>query len=294
MVFDIIISSICSLFGLYFEIFDIVDNPIFTTKQTRLQTFLTAFFNIFIISFLPYGCFPSEFSILSDVYITSKDPLLNLRKLGIARGWIIFCLLSGFILEKLLQFIYEYFSSHYYQPVNTMIRNCENGPCLNLISSNIISYFAFPLAFLLLSFTIFLTYGILGFQGVAFAMLGLISNFIPSFCVFCIGSLSSNSYKLGNLTRVSQKSLERLYAISWAAKNYCSHLYAIIYGLLILGGIASIGAIVGFLNNSNLIKFKALQIFGIILGFSWGYFLNGLILTGVQNVSKLSVITILN
>lgn len=290
VVFNIIISYFSSLFGVYFEIFDIADSPVFATKQARLQVCVTAFFDIFIISFLPFGCFPEKFSILTTEYHTTKGPLANLTKENISFGWIIFCLFAGFLLEKLLLIIFEYFSSHYYSPVSNMIKKCENGPCLNLMSSNILSYFAYPLAFLFFSFTIFLCYGILGFQGLGFTLLGLISNIIPSYCIFSMGSLSSVSCKLGNLTRISQTSIERLYNISWASKNWCTHLFAILYGILILGGLAGCGAIFGFLNNENLIKIKSLQIFGAITGFVWCYFFNGLILSGVQSISQSAVI----
>lgn len=290
VVFNLIISYFSSLFGVYFEIFDIVDSPVFATKQARFQVCLTAFFEIFIISFVPFGCFSEKFSILTAEYHTSKEPLTNLTKENISFGWIIFCLFAGYLLEKALLVIFEYFSSHYYSPVNNMIKKCENGPCLNLISSNVLSYFAYPLAFLFISFTIFLCYGVLGFQGVGFALLGLISNIIPCYCVFSLGSLCSVSFKLGNLIRISQNSAERLYNISWASKNWCTHLYAILYGILILGGLAGCGAIFGFLNNENLIKVKTLQIFGAITGFVWCYFLNGFILSGVQSISQSAVL----
>ena len=266
----------------------VIDNAIYTTKQTRLKTFITYFLNIFVVTFLPYDCFSGEFSMLGDDFETTKEPLLNLRKTGIARGWIIFCLLSGYLLEKILSFIFEYFSSHH-QPAISLLRVCENGPCLNMVSSNVLSYLTYPLAVLFISFTIFLNYGILGFMGVGFALLGLTSNLIPSFCICCVGALSTSSYKLGNLVRVSTVSIDRLFNISWASKNYCSHLFAIIYGVLIFGGIASLGALVGFLNNANLIKFKTLQIFGLIVGFSFSYLLNGIIIAGVQYISQLSV-----
>jgi len=287
--FNIIVSYISSFFGIYFELFEITDNTIFTTKQTRLQIFLTSFLNILIISFLPYGCFTSEFSLLTDDFDTSKEPLLNLRKIGIARGWIIFCLLEGFLLEKFLIFIFEYFSSHNYAPVNSLIKVCENGPCLNLISSNILSYMIYPFTFVIISFTIFLTYGILGYQGVGFTLLGLISNLTPTVCICCLGALSGNSYKLGILAKVSQSTVQRLFNISWASKNYCSHLFAMIYGVMILGGLAAIGAFLGFLNNENLIKLKSLQIFGLGVGFSFAYLINGILVSGVQYISQYSV-----
>lgn len=275
--------------GIYFEIFEISDSIAFTTKQARFQIFFTSFLNVFIISFLPYGCYVDNFSILTEGYQTSKDPLFNLRKIGIARGWIIFCLLIGFLLEKILDFIFEYFSSHYNQPVSDLIRACENGPCLNLIASKIMIYLTYPTTFILVSSTIFLTYGILGFQGIGFALLGLISNFIPSLCICTLGALSTNSLKLGKLTKVSQKPIDRVFNISWSSKNYCSHLFAIVYGVMIFGGFATVGALIGFLNNANLIKFQALQIFGSTIGFSLAYCINGIIMSGVQIISRISV-----
>ena len=289
IVFNIIISYISSLFGIYFEIFEVTDSPFFTTKQTRLQTFLTAFLNIFIISFLPYGCFANDFSVLSSEFDTTKDPLLNLRKTGTARGWIIFCLLAGYFLEKIIVVIFEYFSSHYYNPVSSMIRVCETGPCLNLISSNILSYLIYPLTILFISFTIFLTYGILGYQGVGFAFLGVISNLIPSVCIFSVGSLSFNAYKLGNLIGASRAPIERVFNISWSARNHCSHLFAILYLSLILGGFAALGALLGFLNDAKLLELKSLQFFGLFFGFSYCYLLNGIIISGVQYITQNAV-----
>jgi len=290
VVFNIIISYICSLIGIYFEVFEVTDSPFFTTKQTRLQTFLTAFLNIFIISFLPYGCFVNDFSVLSTEFETTKPPLLNLRKTDTARGWIIFCLLAGYVLEKIMVMIFEYFSSHYYNPVSSLIRACENGPCLNLISANILSYLIYPLTILFISFTIFFTYGILGFQGVGFAVLGVISNVIPSVCIFSVGCLSANSYKLGNLVAASRVPVERVFNIAWSARNHCSHIYAMLYIVMILGGFAALGALLGFLNNANLIQLKSLQFFGLIVGFSFGYFLNGIIISSVQYVTQIAVI----
>lgn len=81
--------------------------------------------------------------------------------------------------------------------------------------------------------------------------------------------------------------VERMQVFAGTTRTYKSHLFGMIYGLVMVGALAGLGSIISFMeNNSNLPKFKDIQPFGIILGFCCPYFLNGVVMNRVKSVAE--------
>lgn len=58
---------------------------------------------------------------------------------GSIKNWeLALCFFIGNCVQLILTIITEYFTSHYYSPVRSLIKISEEGPFFNLISGNLI------------------------------------------------------------------------------------------------------------------------------------------------------------
>lgn len=207
------------------------------------------------------------------------------------KKYIFLCLFLGLLLEKILTLSFEYFSNNYLGDSLSLSDANRNKPGFNLIRTQIFNNFFFPLTLVIFGLFDFIGFKLFnGYFGIGILEIGLISNIIPIVSIFAVSSLANNSMIIVRLSKMVGNNVERMQVFAATARVFKSHLLAMIYGLVMVGAIAGFGSYVSFLeNSSSLPKFQNIQLFGIVIGFSFPYFLNGIVMNRVKSVAENSV-----
>ena len=198
----------------------------------------------------------------------------------------------GYMAEIVLLISSEFFTSHMYRPVRSLLDKSENGPCLNLFSTMIISLITYFIPIFAFFICFFVCYGVLGFLGIALCGLGLIGNIIPLFVINCISSFAEHALKLGKLSKIFQEEDYKknpLFNILWDSQNFLMHLRIVNFGGFFFGGFAMIGCIVSRAKVLDLLTLKTCQLTGLIFGSFVPFLLAGMILGMVQKLLQTNV-----
>ena len=198
----------------------------------------------------------------------------------------------GYMAEIILLVSSEVFTSHYYRPVRSLMDKSENGPCLNLFTTTIISMLTYFIPLFSFFICFFVSYGVLGFFGVSLCGVGLIANIIPLFAINCVSALSEHALKLGRLSRIYIEDEIRknpLYNINWSAQNFLMHIRICTFAGFFFGGFAMIGVCIGRCKIMDILSLKTLQLTGLIFGSFMPFVLAGILLAMVQKLLQSNV-----
>jgi Na+/H+-translocating membrane pyrophosphatase len=207
------------------------------------------------------------------------------------RKYLFLCIFLGLLLEKILTLSFEYFSNNYLNNSLSISDANRNKPGFNLIRTQIFNNFLFPSSLIIFEIFDFIGYKLFnGYFGIGILQIGLTSNIIPIVSIFAVSSLANNSMVIARLSKMLGNNVERMQVFASTARVFKSHLLSIMYGLVLVGAIAGFGSLISFLeNNSNLPKFKNIQLFGIFIGFSSPFFLNGILMNRVKSMAENAV-----
>lgn len=268
----------------YFEFIPFEESPKYSRNQSLLQIGITSILMLILVHQLSGHFFPEEFNFFLDVSedATKFKTLKNLEKKGAKNEIMTYCLLIGYLLDKLFIFFFEFLTSNNQLPTRSIIISCETGPCFNLIAANTLHALAYPLALIAVSFLIFIGYGLIGYFGIALMALGAISNIVIIFSINVVGSLGFNAARLNNFLKYNEFAREKVMNASWFPHNYRGMLRGSLFLSFFLICFALSGNFICYLNSFNLVILKSLQLFGLLLGFAMPSFLNGLILQATQ------------
>lgn len=83
----------------------------------------------------------------------------------------------GYLLSIIVMLYSEYFTSHFFKPVRSLVRIAEDGEFYNIISSNIYGSMTYIIPAFFISVVYLISHGLLHEFGVALAALGCLVNF---------------------------------------------------------------------------------------------------------------------
>lgn len=278
---------------LVYSCFNTAESITYCSHNFRVQFFLSHFCSVFFNIFLPLAIYENDFSVLYVDGNPLPNKVTNIQQPAeVSRGWMILCLFMGYITEIVLLFNSELFTSHFFRPVRSLLDKSENGPCLNLFSSAIISLITYliPLFFFFLSF--FVCYGTLGYLGLALCAMGLIGNLIPLFCINTLGSISENALKMAKLTKLLKEDFRKspLFITQWTSQNFTIHIRMCCFSGFFFVGMGLLGGLIGNCNIPDILSLKTLQLTGIIFGSLFPFLFMGIILGCIQKILQTNVI----
>ena len=208
-------------------------------------------------------------------------------------GYIVLCIFMGYMAEIILLIVSEFFTSHIYRPVRSLLDKSENGPCLNLFTTTIISMITFLVPIFCFFLCFFVSYGALGYFGLSICAVGLIANLIPVFAINCVASWAEQSIKLIRLSKLmveEEIKSNPLFNINWATQNFYMHIRIVTFGGFFIGGLALIGCYVGRpISKPDLLSFKTLQFLGLFFGSMVPFLLGGVLLAMIQKLLQSNV-----
>ena len=194
----------------------------------------------------------------------------------------------GYMAEIILLVTSEFFTSHMYRPVRSLLDKSENGPCLNLFTTTIISMISFLVPTFCFFLCFFVSYGALGYFGLSICAIGLVGNLIPLFIINCVASWAEQSLRLSRLSKLlveEEIKSNPLFNINWSTQNFLMHIRIVIFGGFFIGGLALIGCYVGRpIYKLDLLSFKTLQLSGLFFGSLIPFLLAGVLLAMVQKM----------
>lgn len=95
----------------------------------------------------------------------------------------------------------DYYTSNSHSPVKEMARTCSSGPAINIIYGLSVGYMSNTIPLIMIGITTFISIYLMGFLGVAFAALGILSTLPIGLAIDVYGPISDNA---GGIVEMSE------------------------------------------------------------------------------------------
>lgn len=103
------------------------------------------------------------------------------------------CILCGLWSGCFIGFITEYFTSHSYKPVREVAQSCETGAATNIIYGLALGMKSAIIPITLISFTVFVSFKLVGMYGVALSALGMLGTLCTCLAIDVYGPVCDNA-----------------------------------------------------------------------------------------------------
>jgi len=103
------------------------------------------------------------------------------------------CTLVGLWSGFIIGYITEYYTSHSYSPVRSVVEASKTGASTNIIYGLALGNISTIIPVIMLALTSFISFTLLGMYGVALAALGMLSNLSIALAIDAYGPVSDNA-----------------------------------------------------------------------------------------------------
>mmetsp|Transcript_24697 Transcript_24697/g.80776 ORF Transcript_24697/g.80776 Transcript_24697/m.80776 type:complete len:821 (+) Transcript_24697:115-2577(+) len=132
---------------------------------------------------------------------------------------IFICVLSGLFAGLLIGIVTEYYTSNRYAEVQEVARSCRTGAATNIIFGLALGYKSAIIPVFALAVTIYISYGLASFYGVACAALGMLGTLSTCLAIDAYGPIADNAGGIAEMAGMGDEIRDRTDALDAAGNT---------------------------------------------------------------------------
>jgi len=132
-------------------------------------------------------------------------------------AWI--CTVIGLVSGVIIGFVTEYYTSHSYSPVRTVVEACRTGAATNVIYGLALGQKSSIIPTICIATSIISTYTLLGNWGICLAALGMLSNLSLGLTIDAYGPVSDNAGGIAEMSDLGEETRRRTDALDAAGNT---------------------------------------------------------------------------
>ena len=243
----------------------------------KSQLIISAMLMALVMLPVTLGALPSSFS---GVFVFDAQRECS--------NWAVYvCVVAG-VASGLVTGLYtEYMTSNSFRPVQEVAESCRTGTATSIIFGLALGYKSVVIPVLCLATTIFVSYELAGFYGVAVAALGVLGNLATALSIDAFGPIADNAGGIAEMSGMGEDVRERTDALDAAGNTTAAIGKGFAIGSAALVSLALFGSYISQselqLSDASLLDSKTYV--GLLVGAMLPYAFSAMTLKGVGNAA---------